>query len=89
MISGYYTALERTMFVGEVDGASLAVWEANVAAHEYGMTLLTPGRSCAEITGLINDFLAERQLLQYRTFGERKVFGKELKHGNSLHSNGS
>ena len=24
MISGYYTALERTMFVGEVDAASLA-----------------------------------------------------------------
>jgi creatinase len=35
MISGYYTALERTLFVGEVDDASLAVWEANVAAHEW------------------------------------------------------
>ena len=33
MISGYYTALERTMFVGEVDTASLKLWEANVAAH--------------------------------------------------------
>ena len=75
MISGYYTALERTMFVGEVDSASLKIWEANVAAHEYGMTLLKPGRSCAEITGLINDFLAERQLLQYRTFGYGHSFG--------------
>jgi len=34
MISGYYTALERTLFVGEVDDASLKIWEANVAAHE-------------------------------------------------------
>ena len=34
MISGYYTALERTMFVGDVDDASLKIWEANVAAHE-------------------------------------------------------
>ena len=75
MISGYYTALERTMFVEEVDPASLKIWEANVAAHEYGMTLLTPGRSCSEITGLINDFLAERQLLQYRTFGYGHSFG--------------
>jgi len=75
MISGYYTALERTMFVGGVDEASLKVWEANVAAHEYGMTLLTPGHSCAEITHKINDFLAERDLLQYRTFGYGHSFG--------------
>ena len=75
MISGYYTALERTMFVGEVDAASLAVWQANIAAHEYGMSLLTAGRSCAEITGLINDFLAARQMLQYRTFGYGHSFG--------------
>jgi creatinase len=75
MISGYYTALERTMFVGEVDPASLRVWEANVAAHEFGMTLLKPGNSCAEITAQINEFLAERQMLQYRTFGYGHSFG--------------
>jgi creatinase len=75
MISGYYTALERTMFVETVDPASLKIWEANVAAHEYGMTLLKPGNSCAEITALINEFLAERQLLQYRTFGYGHSFG--------------
>ena len=69
MISGYYTALERTMFVGEVDDASLKIWEANIAAHEYGMSLLKPGASCAEVTAKINDFFAERDLLQYRTFG--------------------
>ncbi|MEO1950494.1 M24 family metallopeptidase, partial [Thioclava sp.] len=49
MISGYYTALERTLFVGEVDDASRTIWEANVAAHEYGMSLLKPGASCAEV----------------------------------------
>lgn len=75
MISGYYTALERTMFVREVDAASLKVWEANVAAHEYGMTLLKPGASCAEVTAKINDFFEERQLLQYRTFGYGHSFG--------------
>jgi creatinase len=75
MISGYYTALERTMFVGEVDPASLKVWEANVAAHEFGMTLLKPGNSCAGITAQINEFLAERQMLQYRTFGYGHSFG--------------
>lgn len=75
MISGYYTALERTLFVGEVDDASLKVWEANVAAHEYGMGLLQPGASCAEVTEKINDFLAERNLLRYRTFGYGHSFG--------------
>ena len=47
MILGYYTALERTMFVETVDAASLKIWEANVAAHDYGMSLLKPGASCA------------------------------------------
>ncbi|MBV6636286.1 MAG: M24 family metallopeptidase [Mameliella sp.] len=75
MISGYYTALERTLFVGEVDTASLKVWEANVGAHEYGMSLLKPGVSCAEVTRKINAFFAERDLLQYRTFGYGHSFG--------------
>lgn len=75
MISGYYTALERTLFVEEVDAASLKVWEANVAAHEYGMSLLKPGVSCAEVTHKINDFFAESDLLQYRTFGYGHSFG--------------
>ena len=75
MISAYYTALERTMFVREVDEASLKIWEANVAAHEYGMSLLKPGASCAEITHKINAFFDERQLLQYRTFGYGHSFG--------------
>jgi creatinase len=75
MISGYYTALERTMFVGEVDDASLKVWETNIAAHEYGMSLLKPGASCSGVTAKINEFLAERQMLQYRTFGYGHSFG--------------
>ena len=75
MISGYYTALERTLFVGEVDDASLKLWEANVGAHELGISLLKPGVSCAEITHQINEFFAERELLQYRTFGYGHSFG--------------
>jgi creatinase len=75
MISGYYTALERTLFVGEVDDASLKIWEANVGAHELGISLLKPGASCAEVTEQINDFFAERDLLQYRTFGYGHSFG--------------
>ncbi|MDQ2094097.1 aminopeptidase P family protein [Rhodalgimonas zhirmunskyi] len=75
MISGYYTALERTLFVGEVDEASLNIWEANVGAHELGMSLLKPGVSCAEVTQAVNAFFEERDLLQYRTFGYGHSFG--------------
>lgn len=75
MISGYYTALERTLFVEEVDDASRAIWQANVDAHELGMSLLKPGASCAEVTEQINAFFAERDLLQYRTFGYGHSFG--------------
>jgi creatinase len=75
MISGYYTALERTLFVEEVDAASLEIWEANVAAHELGISLLKPGASCADVTAKINEFFAERDLLQYRTFGYGHSFG--------------
>ena len=75
MISGYYTALERTLFMGEVDPASLRIWEANVAAHEYGISLLKPGMSCADVTTKINAFFEDRQLLQYRTFGYGHSFG--------------
>ncbi len=75
MISGYDVALERMLFVGEADPASLAIWEANVATHEYGMSFLKPGISCAEVAHRINDFLNERNLLQYRTFGYGHSFG--------------
>ncbi|QFT59598.1 Creatinase [Sulfitobacter sp. THAF37] len=75
MISGYYTALERTLFLGEVDDASRVIWETNVAAHELGMRLLKPGVTCAEVTERINEFLAGLGMLQYRTFGYGHSFG--------------
>lgn len=75
MISGYYTALERTLFLGEPDAASLGIWQANVEAHELGMSLIKPGNSCAQICHGINAFFEEKDLLQYRTFGYGHSFG--------------
>ena len=75
MISGYYTALKRTLFVDHVDDASLKIWQANVEAHELGISLLKPGNSCAQITHEINALFAERDLLQYRSFGYGHSFG--------------
>jgi creatinase len=75
MISGYYTALERTLFVGEVDPASQRIWDINVAAHEYGISLLVPGAKCSEVTAKLNTMFEEHQVLQYRTFGYGHSFG--------------
>ncbi len=75
MISGYYTALERTLFLGEPDAASRAIWEANVAAHELGLSLIRPGVRCSEICAELNAFLAERDLLKRRSFGYGHSFG--------------
>ncbi|MEM9498640.1 MAG: aminopeptidase P family protein [Pseudomonadota bacterium] len=75
MISGYYTALERTLFLGTPDPASLRVWEANVAAHELGLSLIREGASCSGICHEINSFFAEHDLLQYRSFGYGHSFG--------------
>ncbi|MCO6383204.1 aminopeptidase P family protein [Oceanicola sp. 502str15] len=75
MISGYYTALERTLFLGEVDPASLGFWQANVAAHELGLSLLKPGARCNEVTERLNAFYAESDLLKYRSFGYGHSFG--------------
>ncbi|MEO1721047.1 MAG: aminopeptidase P family protein [Pseudomonadota bacterium] len=75
MISGYYTALERTLFLGELDARSLEVWEANVAAHELGLSLIKPGAKCKDICGELNAFFAEKGLLQHRSFGYGHSFG--------------
>ena len=75
MISGYYTALERTLFIGEPDAASLKIWQANVDAHELGLSLIKPGASCSGICAEINRFFEQQDLLQYRSFGYGHSFG--------------
>jgi creatinase len=75
MISGYYTALERTLFLGEPDADSLRVWQANVDAHELGISLIKPGATCSGICSEINRFFEDQNLLQYRSFGYGHSFG--------------
>ena len=75
MISGYYTALERTLFLNEIDDASLKAWEANVKVHKRGLELIKPGIKCSEICKELNEFFAQLGYLQYRTFGYGHSFG--------------
>ena len=75
MINGYYTALERTLWLGEPDERSLEIWEANVEAHELGLSLIKTGAMCSDICAEINQFFAGKDLLQYRSFGYGHSFG--------------
>ncbi len=75
MIHGYYTALERTLFLGEPDPRSMEIWQANIAVHRRGLELLKPGAICREIVTELNELFAERDLLQYRSFGYGHSFG--------------
>jgi len=75
MISGYYTALERTLFLNEIDDASLKAWEANVKVHKRGLELIKPGAKCSDICNELNHLFAELGYLQYRTFGYGHSFG--------------
>ena len=75
MISGYYTALERTLFLDNVNDESLKAWEANVKVHKRGLELIKPGVKCSVIFNEINELFAELGYLQYRTFGYGHSFG--------------
>ena len=75
MISGYYTALERTLFLNSIDDASLKAWEANVKVHKRGLELIKPGVKCSDICKELNELFLELGYLQYRTFGYGHSFG--------------
>ena len=75
MISGYYTALERTLFLDKIDDASLKAWEANIKVHKRGLELIKPGAKCSDICHELNELFAELGYLQYRTFGYGHSFG--------------
>ena len=75
MISGYYTALERTLFLNKINDDSLKAWEANVKVHKKGLELIKPGIKCSEICHELNDLFSQLGYLQYRTFGYGHSFG--------------
>lgn len=75
MIAGYYTALERTLFLGHCPDEHLRLWQANVEVHEAGLKLVRPGMRCCDIARELNEIFLRHDLLQYRTFGYGHSFG--------------
>ncbi|MCF8090022.1 MAG: M24 family metallopeptidase [Desulfotignum sp.] len=75
MISGYYTALERTLFVDSCTKREREIWEANVEVHRRGIELIKPGVRCCDIAIELNKIFQKHDLLKYRTFGYGHSFG--------------
>ncbi len=75
MISGYYTALERTLFLGQPDDRSLDLWNINVEVHRRGLELIKPGAVCQDIAAELNEIYVDHGLLPNRTFGYGHSFG--------------
>lgn len=75
MTSGYYTALERTLFLGQPDERSLELWNINVEVHRRGLELIKPGAVCQDIAHELNEIYISHGLLPNRTFGYGHSFG--------------
>lgn len=75
MIAGYYTALERTLFLDHASDEHLRIWEVNCAVHRRGLELLKPGARCGDIATELNDIYRSHGLLGYRSFGYGHSFG--------------
>ena len=75
MISGYYTALERTLFLDHASDEHLRIWEINCKVHRRGLELLKPGARCGDVATELNEIYREAGLLGYRSFGYGHSFG--------------
>ncbi len=75
MIAGYYTALERTLFLDHASDRHLELWEINCKVHRRGLELIKPGVRCCDIALELNEIYREHDLLDRRTFGYGHSFG--------------
>ena len=76
MISGYYTALERTLFYGAADARTRCeTGNINVGSTNAACELIKPGAVCRDIAAELNEIYVGHGLLPNRTFGYGHSFG--------------
>lgn len=75
MIAGYYTALERSLVLGDMPDAIRRPFEVNVAAHKAGLEAVRAGVRCGDIDDAINPIYQQAGYLENRTFGTGHSFG--------------
>ncbi|PIK39537.1 Creatinase [Apostichopus japonicus] len=70
MICGYYTALERTLFMGDVTSdRHLQLWEINCEVHRKGLELVKPGVRCCDVVKELDAIYDVYGVRKYRTIG--------------------
>ena len=62
-------ALERTLYFGEPDAATLNYWEIKKKCMKEGIKLIKPGVRCCDIALSSTKNLAEYGILDRRTLG--------------------
>lgn len=75
MITGFYAALERTMFLGSVSDDHRHIWEINNEVHERGCEIIKPGMRVSDISVELDKTFRKYDLLKYRTIGYGHSFG--------------
>lgn len=75
MIFGYFSAVQRTLFCGQPDVASLDIWQKNTAVHQRGLQLVRPGARCNEIAAELNEMYRGWGLLKHRSYGYGHSYG--------------
>jgi len=69
MVHGYYSALERTLFLGHCSPEHRRIWEINVEVHKKGLEIVKAGKRCSDIAKELNKIYEKHDLLKYRTIG--------------------
>lgn len=75
MMSGHYTAMERTMTLGQPDSRTLDLWKINVEAYHLGLELIKPGAIAQDVAARLNRFFENQDLLKYAPIGYGHSFG--------------
>lgn len=75
IVSGYYTALERTLFFGEPSKRTLELWNFNVSVYRRGLELIRPGVPVKDIAAELNQMFNEKGMLTSLSFGYGHSFG--------------
>ncbi|XP_057300139.1 creatinase-like [Hydractinia symbiolongicarpus] len=75
LIAGYFSALERTMFLQHATDKQLEYWEINCKVHRRGCEIIKPGVKCKDVANELNEIFREHDLVKNRTFGYGHSFG--------------
>ncbi len=75
MIIGYYHLLERSVYFGEIPDEVRTPMEAQIAAHQAGISALKPGVRFNRIDDVVDPIFRDAGYLDDRTFGTGHSFG--------------